>query len=442
MLHGDEDPDLTEIRSSTIDKVDFHDPRAVRQLTASLLKRDFGLTVDLPPDRLCPPTSRYLYVRWIQDLIESIIPSYYDSFDMESTSLRPNPNKHRQVIGLDIGCGASCIYTLLALKTRSTWRMNATDIDPLNFSHALRNVQANGFSPRCHVMKTKPNDPLIPLVALELDHLDFTICNPPFFSSVDEWKASISGEGKAKGPNSVCTGAEVEMVTEGGDLGFVLRMVEESRELGEKVAWYTSMLGKLSSTIKLVDRLKEIGCKNWAVCCLGAQHKTRRWAVGWSWRDMRPNAEIARRDMNIKHILPLPADYKLPISDVPMERFAKTIDETMHNLALQWKWNETLRLGYGRATKNVWSRSARRKRKREEAGRQPTGQKEPELAVESENEIALGFEISVQSDELVIRWVQGRDQVLFESFCGMMKQTLQPMLAKREKERDTKADTD
>ncbi|KAH7052155.1 siroheme synthase [Macrophomina phaseolina] len=207
------DPDLTEIRSSTNDKVDFHDPRAVRQLTASLLKREFGLVVDLPPDRLCPP-----------DLVESIIPSYYDSFD------------HRQVIGLDIGCGASCIYTLLALKTRPTWRMNATDIDPLNFSHALRNVQANGFSPRCHVMKTKPNDPLIPLVALELDHLDFTICNPPFFSSVEEWKASITGEGKAKGPNSVCTGAQVEMVTEGGDLGFVLRMVEESRSLGEKVA--------------------------------------------------------------------------------------------------------------------------------------------------------------------------------------------------------------
>lgn len=168
--------------------------------------------------------------------------------------------------------------------------MNATDIDPLNFSHALRNVQANGFSPRCHVMKTKPTDPLIPLAALELDHLDFTVCNPPFFTSVDEWKASIAGEGRAKGPSSVCTGAEVEMVTEGGDLGFVLRMVEESRALGKKVAWYTSMLGKLSSTIKLVEKLKEVGCKNWAVCCLGAQHKTRRWAVGWSWRDLRPRA--------------------------------------------------------------------------------------------------------------------------------------------------------
>lgn len=334
--------------------------------------------------------------------------------------------------------------------------MNATDIDLLNFSYALRNVQANGFSARCHVMKTKRDGPLIPLAALELDQLDFTICNPPFFSSVAEWKASISGEGKTKGPNSVCTGSEVEMVTEGGDLGFVLRMVEESRVLGQKVAWYTSMLGKLSSTIKLVEKLRELGCRNWAVCCLGAQHKTRRWAVGWSWRDLRPTAvcgsvsllntigpltlvqEIARRDMNIKHILPLPTDYKLPISDVPMERFAKAIDETMHNLALQWKWNEELRLGYGRATKNVWSRSARRKRKREEGGKQATLEKDVELKDESDNEIALGFEISVQTDELLIRWVQGQDQVLFESFCGMMKQTLQPMLAKPQKEKNIK----
>ncbi|KAL0264842.1 hypothetical protein SLS55_000795 [Diplodia seriata] len=350
MLHGEEDPDLTEIRSTTKDKVDFHDPRAVRyvvatrrgqciagyldelttppcrQLTASLLRRDFDLTVDLPPDRLCPP--------------------------------------------------------------------------------------ANGFSARCHVMKTKRDGPLIPLAALELDQLDFTICNPPFFSSIADWKASISGEGKDKGPNSVCTGAEVEMVTEGGDLGFVLRMVEESCVHKEKVAWYTSMLGKLSSTIKLVEKLRELGCRNWA--------------------------EIARRDMNIKHILPLPTDYKLPISDVPMERFTKAINETMHNLALQWKWNEELRLGYGRATKNVWSRSARRKRKREEGAKQPTSNKGAELKDESDSEIALGFEISVQIDVLLIRWVQGQEQVLFESFCGMMKQTLQPMLAKPQKERNIK----
>ncbi|KAL1635910.1 hypothetical protein SLS58_010078 [Diplodia intermedia] len=354
MLHGEEDPDLTEIRSTTKDKVDFHDPRAVRQLTASLLRRDFDLTVDLPPDRLCPP--------------------------------------------------------------------------------------ANGFSARCHVMKTKRDGPLIPLAALELDQLDFTICNPPFFSSIADWKASISGEGKDKGPNSVCTGAEVEMVTEGGDLGFVLRMVEESCVHKEKVAWYTSMLGKLSSTIKLVEKLREL--EDGPLAGVGETYGRERYdflvILSQSVGPLIMVQEIARRDMNIKHILPLPTDYKLPISDVPMERFAKAIDETMHNLALQWKWNEELRLGYGRATKNVWSRSARRKRKREEGAKQPTSNKDAELKDESDSEIALGFEISVQTDVLLIRWVQGQEQVLFESFCGMMKQTLQPMLAKPQKERNIK----
>ncbi|KAH8423726.1 uncharacterized protein LDX57_001482 [Aspergillus melleus] len=36
-------------------QLDFSDPEAVRQLTKSLLKRDFDLTVDIPENRLCPP---------------------------------------------------------------------------------------------------------------------------------------------------------------------------------------------------------------------------------------------------------------------------------------------------------------------------------------------------------------------------------------------------
>ncbi|QSS57340.1 DUF890 domain-containing protein [Histoplasma capsulatum var. duboisii H88] len=36
-------------------QLDFTDPDAVQELTKSLLKRDFGLHLDLPSDRLCPP---------------------------------------------------------------------------------------------------------------------------------------------------------------------------------------------------------------------------------------------------------------------------------------------------------------------------------------------------------------------------------------------------
>jgi 23S rRNA A1618 N6-methylase RlmF len=35
----------------------FNDPECVMQLTKTLLKLDFGLQLELPDDRLCPPVS-------------------------------------------------------------------------------------------------------------------------------------------------------------------------------------------------------------------------------------------------------------------------------------------------------------------------------------------------------------------------------------------------
>lgn len=111
------------------------------------------------------------------------------------------------------------------------------------------------------------------------------MCNPPFFSSKQDMLATWD---KSSPPSAVCTGAETEMITEGGDAGFVLKLVTESEELGDRIQWYTSMLGKLTSVGTVVGKLKERGCRNWAVGCLLTGGKTRRWVVGWSWSDFRP----------------------------------------------------------------------------------------------------------------------------------------------------------
>jgi 23S rRNA (adenine1618-N6)-methyltransferase len=37
--------------------LDFTDPVSVMQLTKTLLNMDFGLQIELPEDRLCPPVS-------------------------------------------------------------------------------------------------------------------------------------------------------------------------------------------------------------------------------------------------------------------------------------------------------------------------------------------------------------------------------------------------
>lgn len=112
------------------------------------------------------------------------------------------------------------------------------------------------------------------------------MCNPPFYSSSSELLASAAA--KSRPPHSACTGAEIEMVTLGGEVAFVSRMIDESIGLKERVLWYTSMLGKLSSVGEVVERLKTVGVNNWAVTEFIQGQKTRRWAVGWSWGGLRP----------------------------------------------------------------------------------------------------------------------------------------------------------
>lgn len=78
------------------------------------------------------------------------------------------------------------------------------------------------------------------------------------------------------------------MVTSGGELDFVTRMIEESIQLREKVLWYTTMLGKLSSVSLVAEKLISHNNHNYAVTEFVQGSKTRRWAVAWSWTDLRP----------------------------------------------------------------------------------------------------------------------------------------------------------
>ena len=61
----------------------------------------------------------------------------------------------------------------------------------------------------------------------------FTMCNPPFFASLAEAGAN---------PGTACGGTSAEMVCPGGELAFVRRMVRDSRALGKRVHWYTTMV--------------------------------------------------------------------------------------------------------------------------------------------------------------------------------------------------------
>lgn len=178
------------------------------------------------------------------------------------------------------------------------------DIDEKNMRYAKQNILKNNLKSRIRPLQTKPTDPMIPLKVFGLNRylessalhslafpiivssIDFTICNPPFHASTSELHASAAA--KSRPPHSACTGADVEMVTPGGETAFVSRIIQESVALKTRCQWYTSMLGKLSSVGTIVEKLKEIGVENFAVKEFVQGGKTRRWGVAWSWGPMRP----------------------------------------------------------------------------------------------------------------------------------------------------------
>ncbi|KAJ5845278.1 hypothetical protein N7534_008947, partial [Penicillium rubens] len=407
-------------------QLDFTDPAAVRQLTTTLLQQDFHLKVDIPEDRLCPPVcpndgldyARTLnYILWLQDLLDSTAEGLHEGYDRD-----------REVVGLDIGTGCIGIYPLLGCATRPRWNFIATDIDSNNIRTSQHNVALNNLESRIRIVHSDPNGPLIPLEKLGCQKLDFTMCNPPFYTSPNELKQSA--EQKEREPYSTCTGAEVEMVTSGGEVAFVKRMIDESLQLRDRVQWYTSMLGKLSSINALVEMLIKHGVTNFAVTEFEQGSKTKRWAVAWSWGDRRPAMNIARGIPGCpKSLLPFPADYTFTLPPgTSIDTATATINAELSSLPWFWTWDQARSAGTGFAAENVWSRSARRKMKlagEEHAARLKVIPDQVALGVRLQIRLVRGQKPEEKEVKVLVRWAQGTDTVLFESFCGMVKRKLE-----------------
>jgi 23S rRNA (adenine1618-N6)-methyltransferase len=190
---------------------------------------------------------------------------------------------------------------------------------------ARQNVQANELQERVTLLQTKVDDPLLPLDQIhfekyEVHHnqlsyyiliissIDFSMCNPPFYESKVEMLTSAAA--KQRPPFTACTGSDNEMVTVGGEIAFVSRMIDESLLLRDRIQWYTSMLGKFSSLPLVIQKLRDKGVENYAVTEFVQGSKTRRWGIAWSFEDLRPSVSVARRVSSLqKTLLPFPSEY-------------------------------------------------------------------------------------------------------------------------------------
>eukprot|EP00803_Ostreobium_quekettii_P002088 evm.model.scf_565.7 EVM.evm.TU.scf_565.7 scf_565:35419-42558(+) len=248
--------------------IDFKCPQATLELTRTLLLHDFGINWDIPIGQLVPPlTSRVNYIHWLEDLL--------------ALSSPPGP-----VMGLDVGCGANLIYPLLGASLLG-WHFVGVDTTDVAITWARKNLDANPQISKLLCVRKVPAEGKILAPAVQMgENFHFSMCNPPFFDSIEQSNLN---------PNTAFGGTPEEMVYPGGEMAFVMQMVEDSMELKQAIHWYTSMVGKKSTLKAVRHRLLSAGVK--AVRTTEFfQGKTSRWAIAWSF--------AASPDTNS---LPLPA---------------------------------------------------------------------------------------------------------------------------------------
>ncbi|KAI9010990.1 hypothetical protein CLU79DRAFT_446415 [Phycomyces nitens] len=367
--------------------IDFKDPRAVRALSIALLEHDFGLEVDFPLDSLCPTVpNRLNYILWLQDLLKETMPDRSD-----------------HVLGMDIGVGASCIYPLLGCVGDPTWSFIGTDIDQRSIEYARKNIERNQLQDRITLIHNTDPNRLFLWDKIPLDKkFAFCMCNPPFYSSQDEIREN--SQAKFLEPSAACTGTKAEMITEGGEYGFIERMIKESILHKDRIKWYTSMIGQKKTIKPIVNTLKESNITNYVVTEFN-QGRTKRWAIGWSFDTQRV---VDTRSLDFyrpksQFTIQLPKNLQFVHSkaiDILKDLDIKFSQEDSDQIVIE-----------GSSEANTWSRAARRKKSYVPLG---------ELFV-FRCEL-----ISTQPDTLVkMSWMVGEDRNVFESFWNHLKKRIE-----------------
>ncbi|XP_030379162.1 U6 small nuclear RNA (adenine-(43)-N(6))-methyltransferase-like [Scaptodrosophila lebanonensis] len=254
--------------------VDFRNEHTLRELAKMMLLEYFDLKVEFAPGSWMPTLAlRLNYVLWLEDLLE--------------------PLKLDTVRGIDIGCGSSCVYSLLAAK-KNKWHMLALDLKEINIEYAQKNVERNELQSLIEVHQ-QPDKTTIFKSYFESpnatkDKFHFCICNPPIFDS------NSPNLTRRPASRTVRTGSAEELTCEGGEVEFVQRIIEESMLYKERVTIFTTMLGVKSNLPKILDYLKAKNISN-ARTTEFHQGRTNRYNVAWSFHkeaigDTAPNQKF------------------------------------------------------------------------------------------------------------------------------------------------------
>lgn len=255
--------------------IDFANPKAVKALNQALLAKDYQIAEwDIPDHFLCPPIpGRADYIHYLADLIDA--------------------DKSKKMTGLDIGVGANAIYPLIGHREYG-WDFIGADINANAIKNAQAIVDANGLN-NCIQFRLQSHEHQILKGIIQADDaFDFTMCNPPFHASLEDAQAvtqrKIYSLAKNAGKQLTKTinaklnfgGQGAELFCEGGELGFIERMIKESALYKNQCRWFTTLVSKASNLPKIERSLKAIAAKKIKIVEMSQGQKQSRF-VAWSY---------------------------------------------------------------------------------------------------------------------------------------------------------------
>ena len=123
------------------------------------------------------------------------------------------------------------------------------------------------------------------------DRFDFVLCNPPFHASattaeegaVRKWKNLGKRGNRGSNPKLNFGGQAAELWCEGGEAGFVSRMVAESATLGARVSWFSSLVSREENLPEIYAALKEVRARKVETIAMAQGQKKSR-IVAWHFR--------------------------------------------------------------------------------------------------------------------------------------------------------------
>lgn len=165
--------------------------------------------------------------------------------------------------------------------------MFGIELNEESIQYARKNINQNALSERIQIFDSSSKDD--PLDALDQnknwERFDFTMCNPPFFKDESDSDEKITE--KRKPSNNAKTGISCELKTAGGEVEFVSKIIQKSKELRKNISIFTTMLGHKSSVNCVLQELKIHGITNFCISEF-CQGWTKRWGIAWTFRNDLP----------------------------------------------------------------------------------------------------------------------------------------------------------